>query len=107
MEIMEDNTSLGKKNNNLEVGYVWAPYIMTNSTPIVVDDYSDLIEKIKNEVIQENRDRSIDSILEGKEYQPMKVEDHPDYPSIKSRYNVKNINPNRYGIKTFYKKFGN
>lgn len=37
------------------------------------------LERIKGEVTQENRDRSIDSLLEDKEFKPMKVEEHPDY----------------------------
>ena len=37
------------------------------------------IDKIKSEVISENRDRKIKSILEGDEFTEMKVEDHPDF----------------------------
>ena len=37
------------------------------------------LERIKNEVVQENRDRAIDSLLEDGEFTPMKVEEHPDY----------------------------
>jgi len=36
-------------------------------------------EKIKNEVKAINRDRKIDAMLENKEYEEMKIEDHPDY----------------------------
>lgn len=97
MGIREDNIYLGKKNN-LEAGYVLAPYIISTSVTVI----SDNSEKIKNEVIQENRDRAIDSLLEDKEYLPMKVEDHPDYngfnPSknIKNRYSTVNTNSNFY-----------
>lgn len=34
---------------------------------------------IKNEVKKENRDRKIDSIIEGNEFKESKVEDHPDF----------------------------
>lgn len=37
------------------------------------------LERIKGEVIQENRDRAIDSVLDDQEFKPMKVEEHPDY----------------------------
>lgn len=36
-------------------------------------------DEIKSEVDATNRDRKIDNIIEGKEYQEMKPEDHPDY----------------------------
>lgn len=92
MATMEDNSFLGKKSND-NPGIIWAPYIMTQGVSII----SDNSEKIKNEVIQENRDRAIDSLLEDKEYQPMRIEDHPDYNGfsskkvLKSRYSVINI----------------
>jgi hypothetical protein len=37
------------------------------------------LDKIQKEVISTNRDGKIDSLIEGKEYKEMKVEDHPDY----------------------------
>lgn len=37
------------------------------------------LERIKNEVKQENRDRKVDSLIEGKEFEEMKVEEHSDY----------------------------
>lgn len=37
------------------------------------------MEKIMSDVKAENRDRVIDSIVEDKEFEPMKPEDHPDY----------------------------
>lgn len=37
------------------------------------------LERIKNEVKQENRDRKIDSLVEGDDFEEMKVEEHPDY----------------------------
>ena len=39
----------------------------------------DEMKKIKQEVKAENRDRKIDSIVEGKEFNEMKVEEHPDF----------------------------
>lgn len=37
------------------------------------------MKKIKQEVKIENRDRKIDALVEGKEFNEMKPEDHPDY----------------------------
>jgi hypothetical protein len=39
----------------------------------------DKLNEIKKEVKSTNRDRKIDSVIEGKDYEEMKVEDHPDY----------------------------
>jgi hypothetical protein len=39
----------------------------------------DEMKKIKQEVKIENRDRKIDALVEGKEFEEMKTEDHPDY----------------------------
>ena len=41
------------------------------------------MESIRQDVKIENRDRKIESIVEDKEFEEMKVEDHPDY--IKSK----------------------
>lgn len=40
---------------------------------------NDKLNDIKKEVKTENRDRKIDSIVEGKDFEEMKVEDHPDF----------------------------
>lgn len=37
------------------------------------------LDRIKKEVKQENRDRKIESLIDNKEFNEMKVEDHPDY----------------------------
>jgi len=37
------------------------------------------LEKIKNEIKSENRDSKIESLLEDKEYNEKKIEEHPDY----------------------------
>ena len=37
------------------------------------------MESIRQDVKIENRDRKIESIVDGKEFEEMKVEDHPDY----------------------------
>lgn len=37
------------------------------------------MEAIRQDVKIENRDRKIESIVDGKEFEEMKVEDHPDY----------------------------
>ena len=39
----------------------------------------DEMKKIKQEVKIENRDRKIDALVEGKDFNEMKAEDHPDY----------------------------
>jgi hypothetical protein len=41
----------------------------------------DKLDEIKKEVKTENRDRKIDSIVDGKDFEEMKVEDHPDFKS--------------------------
>jgi hypothetical protein len=43
----------------------------------------DEMKKIKQEVKIENRDRKIDALVEGKEFNEMKPEDHPDYKESK------------------------
>jgi hypothetical protein len=53
---------------------------LVNVQPISGNSREEL-ERIKGEVTQENRDRAIDSLLEGGEFTPMKVEEHPDYNS--------------------------
>jgi hypothetical protein len=37
------------------------------------------MESIRQDVNRENRDRKIESIVEDKEFEEMKIEDHPDY----------------------------
>lgn len=37
------------------------------------------LDRIKAEVEAENRDRKIDSVIEGQEYEEMKVNEHPDF----------------------------
>lgn len=39
------------------------------------------LDKIKKDVSIENRDRKISAIVDGKEFQEMKVEEHPIYNS--------------------------
>jgi hypothetical protein len=84
--------------NSLDPGFVYVPYVLCDTVEVIYDSY----ERIKNEVLLENRDRAIDSILDNKEYIPMKIEEHPDYDSfvpsksIKSRYSVMNINQSYY-----------
>ena len=41
------------------------------------------MESIRQDVKIENRDRKIESIVEDKEFEEMKVEDHPDYRKSK------------------------
>jgi hypothetical protein len=37
------------------------------------------MDRIKNEVKAENRERKIDALTENKDFEEMKVEEHPDY----------------------------
>jgi hypothetical protein len=39
------------------------------------------LERIKNEVKKENRDRKIDSITENSDFKEMKIEEHPEFKS--------------------------
>lgn len=41
--------------------------------------YTTHYDRVVGEVNQENRDRALNSILNGGEYIPMKIEEHPDY----------------------------
>jgi hypothetical protein len=45
---------------------------------------SEETERIKNEVKVENRERKIESIVEDREFNEMKIEEHPDF--LKSGY---------------------
>ena len=47
--------------------------------PIGGGNSGDEMKKINQEVKIENRDRKIDALVEGKEFNEMKPEDHPDY----------------------------
>ena len=40
------------------------------------------MDKINKEVKTENRDRKIDAIIDDKDFEEMKVEDHPDYEKM-------------------------
>lgn len=40
---------------------------------------TDELESIKAEVAAENRERKIDSVIEGKDYEEMKLNEHPDF----------------------------
>lgn len=39
----------------------------------------DELDRIQAEVTAENRDRKIESVVDGKEYEEMKIQDHPDF----------------------------
>ncbi|NBP55590.1 hypothetical protein EBU71_03440 [bacterium] len=43
------------------------------------------MQLVKNRIFSENRDRKINSILEGKEYVELVLEDDPEYKEIVSR----------------------
>ena len=47
--------------------------------PIGGGNTPDELREIREDVKIENRDRKIEAVVEGKEFEEMKVEDHPDY----------------------------
>ena len=47
--------------------------------PIGGGNTPDELKEIREDVKIENRDRKIEAVVEGKEFEEMKVEDHPDY----------------------------
>lgn len=52
---------------------------MVSVSPIGGGLSGEEIKKIKSDVLVENRDRKIESIVNGEEYKEMKIEDHKDY----------------------------
>lgn len=52
---------------------------LVSVAPIGGGNSGDEMKKIKQEVKIENRDRKIDALVEGKDFEEMKTEDHPDY----------------------------
>lgn len=52
---------------------------LVSVVPIGGGNTSDKLKEIREDVKIENRDRKIESIVEDKEFEEMKVEDHPDY----------------------------
>ena len=52
---------------------------LVSVAPIGGGNTSDKLKEIREDVKIENRDRKIESIVEDKEFEEMKVEDHPEY----------------------------
>lgn len=52
---------------------------LVSVAPMGGGNSGDEMDAIRKEVKSENRDRKIDSLIENKEFEEMKVEDHPDY----------------------------
>ena len=52
---------------------------LVSVAPMGGGNSGDEMKKIKQEVKIENRDRKIDALVEGKDFEEMKPEDHPDY----------------------------
>lgn len=44
------------------------------------------LDEIKREVKRENRERKIDSIVDGEEFNEMKLEDHPEFSPISNLF---------------------
>jgi hypothetical protein len=64
-----DRILIGKKTKNIEPGYVWVPYIIEESVPIVVDSNFNPSLSLKNrygvlETKQQRRSKKIKKILE-------------------------------------------
>ena len=64
-----DRILIGKKGKNIEPGYVWVPYIIEESVPIVVDSNFNPSLSLKNrygvlETKKERRSKKIKKILE-------------------------------------------
>jgi hypothetical protein len=52
---------------------------LVSVAPIGGGNTPDELKEIREDVKIENRDRKIEAVVEGKEFEEMKVEDHPDY----------------------------
>lgn len=73
---------VGKKSNNLQTGYVYAPYIMMNSSSIIIENTK-----------RTNRKNKIGKIFSFDVY----TEPFSPSKSISSRYSTKIVNNNNYG----------
>jgi hypothetical protein len=61
--ISTDNIIIGRKSNSIDPGYVWIPYIISQSNPVVVDGYNPFRKSRFYESIPEKRIKKIDNIL--------------------------------------------
>ena len=52
---------------------------LVSVAPIGGGNTPDELKEIREDVKIENRDRKIEAVVEGKEFEEMKVQDHPDY----------------------------
>ncbi len=52
---------------------------------VSVSPMGTVTEEIKNEVKATNRERKIESIVDNKEFEEMKISDHPDYSGPKGK----------------------
>jgi len=59
-----DKILIGRKGKDIEPGYIWAPYILAESKPVVVDGYNLYKKSRFYESIPQKRSRKIKSILE-------------------------------------------
>lgn len=55
---------------------------LVSVSPLSIGLSDEELNRIKNEVIQENRDRKIDSVVNDEIFDEVKVEDHPDYKKL-------------------------
>ena len=59
-----DKALIGRKSSSIEQGYVFAPYIIMESRPVVVDGFNPHKKSRYYESIPQKRCRKIKSILE-------------------------------------------
>lgn len=52
---------------------------LVSVSPMGGGNTSEEIKKIREDIKSENRDRKINSVIEDKDFEEMKTEDHPDY----------------------------
>ena len=79
-------TKLIKRKYLVPVGGRGASDLASDIIKKLFWEYSEEYERVLGEVVQENRDRAINSILEDKEFNPMRIDEHPDYKGTKGVY---------------------
>jgi len=77
---------IGKKSDTLESGYVFAPYIVSNSFGVIVESKQTTRMRKLNKIYKKDRE------IKGDIFSPSK--------SIQSRYSKKLVNNNFYGVVT-------
>ncbi len=84
---MESNAASGKSDEDfpsllpiaMKISAQTIGTDLVSVVPIGGGNTPDELNEIRKDVKIENRDRKIESIVEGKDFEEMKVQDHPDY----------------------------